>query len=241
MAKYRRLVIRYWTSSRVLTTSNRLPKSKHRQALLYRQAYRKSIWSLFSHFTELLIVYWLNKENVKVSQWHSQPSLGHTKRWRTREGERWRTDALDSSRIPASIIWAPPEIEAGSYAHLRPNLYLRIEKGIQSGLWLVKIAIGSDRKNQHRDQIVFLSDDCWRYSDIAILDVIDQTRVECLIRGSKHEKTNENQGRSPRFLLFSSVWSPLMKHEKRVFDLASQTSIPIAICGVFIALMNAKQ
>ena len=31
-------------------------------------------------------------------------------------------------------------------------LRLRLEKGIQSGLWLVKIAIGSDRKNQHRDQ-----------------------------------------------------------------------------------------
>ena len=47
---------------------------------------------------------------------------------------------------------------------------LRLEKGIQSGLWLVKIDIGSDRKNQHRDQIVFLSDDCRRFSDIAILD-----------------------------------------------------------------------
>ena len=31
-----------------------------------------------------------------------------------------------------------------------------------------------------------------------------------------------------------------MKHEKRVYDLASQTSIPITICGVFIALMKRE-
>ena len=32
--------------------------------------------------------------------------------------------------------------------------YLRLEKGIQSGLWLVKISFVSDRKKKHRNKIV---------------------------------------------------------------------------------------
>ena len=35
----------------------------------------------------------------------------------------------------------------------------------------------------------------------------------------------KTDGEAPGVLLFLSVWSPLMKHDKRVFELASQTSI----------------
>ena len=42
------------------------------------------------------------------------------------------------------------------------------------------------------------------------------------------------------FLLFSSVWSPLMKHDKRVFKLASQICIPIDLLYVSLIHLNMK-
>ena len=38
------------------------------------------------------------------------------------------------------------------------------------------------------------------------------------------------RGVAPRFLLFSSIWSPLMKQDKRVFDFASQPSMILTGC-----------
>ena len=61
----------------------------------------------------------------------------------------------------------------------------------------------------------------------AVLYIIDQTQV--WNRGF-HTRETENENREGhRASLFSSVWSPMTKHDKRVFDLASQSSIHIAM------------
>ena len=60
----------------------------------------------------------------------------------------------------------------------------------------------------------------------AVLYIIDQTQV--WNRGFHTREKNENR-EGHRALLFSSVWSLMTKHDKRVFDLASQSSIHIAM------------
>ena len=54
----------------------------------------------------------------------------------------------------------------------------------------------------------------------------NHNRCNSLNTSPKHEKKKlKTEGEAPKFLWFSSVWGSLMKHDKRVFELASQTSI----------------
>ena len=50
----------------------------------------------------------------------------------------------------------------------------------------------------------------------------------------------KSTGVAPRFLLFSSVWIPLMKHDNRMFEPAFQTSIPVDLLHVCFIDLNMK-
>ena len=50
---------------------------------------------------------------------------------------------------------------------------------------------------------------------------------ECFIRGSKHRETDESTRPQAAFIV-SRCLEPLMKHEARVFEMASQTSVKIS-------------
>ena len=58
-------------------------------------------------------------------------------------------------------------------------------------------------------------------------------------QGFQTRENNENRGTlPPRFLLSSSVWSLLMKHDKQEFELPSQTTIGIDLLHVCFIDLN---
>ena len=61
---------------------------------------------------------------------------------------------------------------------------------------------------------------------------IVQTRVRVFHQGLQTPENNENQEALPELFVVSSVSSHPMKHDEKMFELASQTSIPIGLLHV---------
>ena len=63
---------------------------------------------------------------------------------------------------------------------------------------------------------------------VGVFDVIYQKRVRVFHQGFQTSRNMKARGRRPSAFIVSRCLEPLMKHEARVFEMASQTSVKIS-------------